>query len=163
VRFLAVLDPSSQELIDKNKKNELHLSNVIFKNDAEEDSKQRQTRRTIKKVMELFGGKLFLNVGKVSDLYRDILDLYQFYIKKRVNCLIFSEFNQMSLRLLCETGAKADNNKKFENYLKEYYEDAKKTLDKDMKTTLSNFNINEKSIIQLLHTGAHGLSIGQQI
>ena len=43
----------------------------------------------------------------------------------------------------------------FENYLKEHFENARKNLDQDIKTTLSNLNVNEKSIIQLLHTGAH--------
>lgn len=61
----------------------------------------------------------------------------------------------MSLRLLVETAAKDDNNKKLDNYIKAYFTEAKKTLDQDIKTTLSNQNVNEGSIVQLLHTGAH--------
>jgi predicted NodU family carbamoyl transferase len=61
----------------------------------------------------------------------------------------------MSLRLLCETAAKEDNNKKLENYLKGYFDEAKKNLNQDIKTTLSGQNVTEESIVQLLHTGAH--------
>jgi hypothetical protein len=147
---------SSQELIEKNKRNNLHLSNFSFKTDTEGERKQHQTRRVAKKERELFGGKLYLRIGKVSDLYRDILDLYQFYIQRKNELSsTFPSLIRMSLRLLCETAAKDDNNRKFENYLKEHFENARKNLDQDIKTTLSNLNVNEKSIIQLLHTGAH--------
>ena len=60
----------------------------------------------------------------------------------------------MALRLLCETAAK-DKNMKFDTYLKRNFNDAKQTLNQDIKTTLANQNVTEKSIIQLLHTGAH--------
>ena len=60
----------------------------------------------------------------------------------------------MALRLLCESAAK-DKNSKMDTYLSKYFDDAKKALDQDVKTTLSNNNVSKTSIVQLLHTGAH--------
>ena len=114
------------------------------------------TRRTAKKSKVLFGGKLYLQIGEVSNLYRDIEDLYQFYITKQHELSqTFPSLIRMSLRLLVETAAKDDNNKKLDNYIKAYFAEAKKSLNQDIKTTLSNQNVNENSIVQLLHTGAH--------
>ena len=67
----------------------------------------------------------------------------------------------MSLRLLCETAASDCNNMKLDTYLKKNFKNAKKNLDKDTKTTLSNHNITETSIVQLLHTGAHNYTASQ--
>jgi hypothetical protein len=60
----------------------------------------------------------------------------------------------MSLRLLCESAAN-DCKLTMDQYLKKYFKKAKENLDQDTKTTLSNHNVTEGSIIQLLHTGAH--------
>ncbi|WKZ20144.1 MAG: hypothetical protein QY310_06150 [Candidatus Jettenia sp. CY-1] len=155
-KVIEVLEPSSQQLIDQNKNNKLHLSTISFNNSKEENKNQRQSRRTSRKEFELFGGKLYLRMGDVSNLYRDIVDLYQFYItKKNGLSQTFPGLIRMSLRLLCETAAKEDNDKKLEIYLKGNFANAKKTLDRDIKTTLSNQNVNEGSLVQLLHTGAH--------
>jgi hypothetical protein len=95
-------------------------------------------------------------MGEVSNLYRDIVDLYQFYIEKKHELSqTFPSLIRMSLRLLCETAAKEDNNKKLDNYLKGNFAKAKETLNQDIKTTLATQNVNEDSIVQLLHTGAH--------
>jgi len=95
-------------------------------------------------------------MGETSDLYRDIVDLYDFY-KDRKDRLssTFSSLIRMSLRLLCETAAKEKNYTGIDNYLKSNYADAKKRLDQDTKTTLSNQGVDETKIVQLLHTGAH--------
>jgi hypothetical protein len=61
----------------------------------------------------------------------------------------------MSLRLLCEAAANDFKSNSMEQYLKSNFAKAKQNLDTDMKTTLSNQNVTESSIIQLLHTGAH--------
>ncbi|MBK6966852.1 MAG: hypothetical protein IPH20_23860 [Bacteroidales bacterium] len=37
------------------------------------------------------------------------------------------------------------------------------SLDKDIKTSLSNHNVNENSIVQLLHTGAHNYQSSSNI
>jgi len=155
-KVIEVLDPVSQQLIDQNKNNRHHLLRVNFGKEKTEDLNHRQSKRTAKKVSELFGGKLYLRMGDVSNLYRDIMDLFQFYVSKRDTLSqTFPGLIRMSLRLLCETAAKEDNNKKLENYLKGHFEKAKKNLDQNIKTTLSNQNINQGSIVQLLHTGAH--------
>lgn len=155
-KIIEILEPQSQKLIDQNKSNKLHLSKIKFGESKDGTKTTRQTKRTNKKDNELFGGKLYLRIGDVSNLYRDILDLYHFYIEKKDELSqTFPSLIRMSLRLLCETAAKEDNNKKFENYLKGHFSDAKSTLDQNIKTTLSNQNVNEASIVQLLHTGAH--------
>jgi len=154
-KAVEVLEPSSQQLIDQNKKKKPHSSRIIFGKPEDANKNKRQSRRTSKKITGLFGGKLYLRIGEVSNVYRDIVDLYQFYIKNKNRlsqtfpCLI-----RMSLRLLCETASK-DRKTKFDNYLKNNFKKAKKTLNQDVKTTLANQNVNENSIIQLLHTGTH--------
>lgn len=153
-KVVEVLDPVSQKLIDQNKKNKPRLTSLSFAAKPAPNRK-RQSRRTTKNVTELFGGKLYLRIGEVSNLYRDISDLYEFYIKKKAQLsLTFPSIIRMSLRLLCETAAK-DKNSKLENYIKNFFGQAKSTLDKDVKTTLANQNVKEESLVQLLHTGAH--------
>ncbi|MCF6159120.1 MAG: hypothetical protein E3K32_11275 [wastewater metagenome] len=155
-KVIEILDPSSQQLIIQNKNNKLHLSKISFNNPKEESKNQRQSRCTSRKEFELFEGKLYLRMGEVSNLYRDIVDLYRFYITKKNDLSqTFPGLIRMSLRLLCEIAAKEDNNKKLQNYLKGNFANAKKTLDQDIKTTLSSQNVNESSLVQLLHTGAH--------
>ena len=153
-KVFEVLDPSSQQLIDQNKKNRPHLAKIRF--DTKEITKPQQlSRRTAKKPSELFGGTLYLNIGDVSNLYRDIMDLYDFYVmKQHTLSQSFPGLIRMSLRLLCETASK-ERNKKIENFLKENFDDAKKMLDQDIKTTLAGQNVTKDTIMQLLHTGAH--------
>jgi len=163
-KVIEVLEPSSQQLIDQNKNSSSHLSKIRFDNFKEDNQNRRQSKRTSKKETELFGGRLYLRIGEVSNLYRDIMDLYQFYIEKKHELSqTFQGLIRMSLRLLCETAAKDDNNKKIENYLKGHFAEAKNTLDKDIKTTLSTHNVNENSIVQLLHTGAHNYQSSNNI
>lgn len=178
-KVVEVLKPSTQKLIDQNKdKNSQELdfqnkkvnnefqvgseeSKLVSKDSQDQEntsspSKPRQSSRTTKKASELFGGKLYLQKSSASDLYRDIVDLYDFYINKRGKLSSsFPSLIRMSLRLLCETAAKEKNYKKFENYLTKNYAEAKMLLDQDAKTTISNQGIDDKKIVQLLHTGAH--------
>ncbi len=150
-----VLSPYSQRLIDKNKSNESHPYKTEFAKPEDENRKQRQSKRTNKKENVLFGGRLYLRVGEVSNFYRDIVDLHQFYIdNKNTLSQSFPGLIRMSLRLLCETAAK-EQKKDFDRYLKENFDEAKGELSKDLKTTLSNQNVSRDSIVQLLHTGAH--------
>lgn len=158
-KVIEVLEPSSQKIIDQNKENGFQKSNIKFRNDqngSNKRNKKRQTKRTQKKSTELFGGPLYLKIGIASNLYRDIVDLYKFYnSNKKGLSQTFPGLIRMSLRLLCETAAKDDENKKLDSYLKTYFDRAKKNLDKDTKTTLANQNVTENSIVQLLQTGAH--------
>ncbi len=160
-KVVEVLKPSSQSLIDQNKKNKPSHSGANF-NNSKNTSKpkiKRQSRRAPEKKSEIFGGLLYLRIGDVSNLYRDIVDLHKFYINdKKQLSQTFPSLIRMSLRLLCETAAKGHNNTKFDNYLKNNFNEAKKSLNKDTKTTLANQNVSEKSIVQLLHTGAHNYS-----
>ena len=161
-KVIEVLSPTSQQLIDQNKSNKIHRSKISF-GAKEKEKKQIQTRRSAKKDTELFGGKLYLMMGDVSNLYRDIEDLYKFYIEKKHELSqTFPGLVRMSLRLLCETAAK-QKNKKIENFLKEHFANAKKTLDQDIRTTLANQNVKEESIMQLLHTGAHNYQSSNNI
>jgi len=154
-KVIEVLDPSLQQLIDQNKAKTSHISGIKF-NNSPSNSDQRQSRRIQKKATELFGGKLYLKIGDVSDLYRDIMDLYKFYLDNKDTlshsfpCLI-----RMSLRLICEAAQKDAGKSKLDEYLKEHFTEAKKTLNQDIRTTLANNNVTETSITQLLHTGAH--------
>ena len=162
-KVIEVLDPASQKLIEQNKGNAPKKHNIVFSESTNKLKKQRQSRHTSKKSLDLFGGRLYLNIGEVSDLYRDLVDLYQFYIdRKRRLSNTFPSLIRMGLRLLCETAAK-DKRTKLDNYIQNNFDEAKNKLDQDEKTTLSNQNISKSSIIQLLHTGAHSYQSSSNI
>jgi hypothetical protein len=193
-QVIEVLEPSTQELIDQNKggtprpitwnhgnsrskpeiNDEKSRNNEHKPEDLDNKTSQtknldnktsrRQSRRTIQKEAELFGGKLYLHTGKASDLYRDVVDLYAFYIdrKDRLSST-FPGLIRMSLRLLCETAATEKKYSSFDNYLKNNYAEAKRSLDQDAKTTLSNQSVDENKIVQLLHTGAHNYKSSNNI
>lgn len=154
-----VLAPSSQKLLDECKSNELKkLSINSGMSKPKIDAPPRQSRRTKPIGQYIFGGKLYLELGEVSDLYRDIWDLYNFYLdNQRKLSRTFPSMIRMSLRLLCESAAN-DKGEKMDRYLKQRFASAKETLDQDEKTTISNQNISENTIVQLLHTGAHNYS-----
>ncbi|HDH51569.1 MAG TPA: hypothetical protein ENH04_09215 [Nitrospirae bacterium] len=154
-KVIEVLEPSSQQLIDQNKKNKLRSSRISFGKSKATNKNKRQTQRTLKQKAELFGGKLYLRMGETSNLCRDIEDLYLFYIKdKHRLSQAFPSLIRMSLRLLCETAAK-DSRRNVDSYIKNNFQKAKTKLSQDVKTTLANQNVREESTIQLLHTGAH--------
>jgi hypothetical protein len=117
------------------------------------------TRRVKSEAFEFFGEKLILAPGDVSNLYRDINDAYEYYQKNK-NKLSnkFPCILRMALRLICETAA-TSNNLTMDKYLRVNFSIAKATLNKDKKTILANFSINEESIIRLLHTGAHDYTV----
>lgn len=155
-KVVEVLDPINQQLVDLRKNvepQEINSSNLNLNESRK--TKQIQTRRTRKKSDVIFGGMLYLNPGDVGNLYRDIADLYKFYCDNRKTLSsLFPCLIRMSLRLLCEAAAK-DCNQGLDVYVKSRFQSAKSTLDSDAKTTLSNSNVTETSIMQLLHTGAH--------
>lgn len=155
-KVIEILEPSNQKKISRNKAKKSHLSKITFRSNEDNEPKtQRQTARTRKRKTEIFGGKLFLTLGETSNIYRDIEDLYKFYITRKDSLSdSFPGIIRMALRLLCESAAK-DNNSKFGKYLKQYFSQAKKNLSSDIRTTLSNQNVSEDSIVQLLQTGAH--------
>ena len=192
-QVIQVLEPSTQRLIVQNKdkktrpitlnhahsENKSGINNEKSKNSEYKsenlDNKApqfenlnnktlRQSRRTPQKEAELFGGKLYLHSGETSDLYRDIVDLYSFYVDRNNRLSsTFSGLIRMSLRLLCETAAKEKTYSKLDNYLINNYAEAKKNLDQDARTTLSSQGVGEKKIVQLLHTGAHNYKSSSNI
>lgn len=153
-KIIDVLDKSSRSLIDNNKKKPLSKIQVSASGTTTAPSK-KQAPRTKKIEAEIFNGKLYIKSGQVSDLYRDIVDLYGFYQQKKDTfSQYFPSLVRMALRLLCETAAR-DNGQTLDKYLKDNFANAKKNLDQDAKTTLSSQNVSEGTIIQLLHIGAH--------
>jgi hypothetical protein len=165
-KVIEVLDKKTQEQIDNNKDNELNAIKVNFRaptNNKNGIGKPRLTKRKQKKEEMLFGGKLYLNIGDVSDLYRDIDDLYNYYLENRDKLSpSFASLIRMALRLFCETAAK-ENNVEMKKYIETHFTNAKKSLTKDIKTTLSNQNVTETSLVQLLHTGAHNYQSSNNI
>lgn len=161
-KIIEVLDKSSRNLIETNKKKP--LSKVqINATGTTTALKKKQAPRTKKKDSELFNGKLYLKTGQVSDLYRDIVDLFGFYQqKKNIFSQYFPSLVRMALRLLCETAAN-DNGQTLDKYLKSNFKNAKKNLDNDVKTTLSTQNVSERTITQLLHIGAHNYQAGNNL
>ncbi|MCF8057264.1 MAG: hypothetical protein K9K37_11585 [Desulfocapsa sp.] len=167
-KVIEVLEPSSQKIIDQNKNNKPKPFGVNFNKSKRVVSgsatTKRQSPRTPPKKTEIFGGLLYLRMGEVGNLYRDIVDLYGFYIKERSRLSqAFPSLIRMSLRLLCEKAAKDSNDMKLDNYLKKYFTEAKDRLDQDGKTTLSTQNITETSIVQLLHIGAHNYASAKNL
>ena len=167
-KVLEVLDPSNQKIIDQNRKKkarEVHLDSVST---GEEDStktteSQRRSRRTNSNKNQIFGGHLYLQIGPVSNLYRDICDLYKFYTENKNHLSdAFPSLIRMALRLLCETAAK-ECKQDLGNYTNSRFAAAKATMDQNEKTTLSNQNVTASSIVQLLQTGAHNYTASSDV
>lgn len=153
-QVLEVLDPSSQRIIEEHKKNKFREVNV-GNNTNNKTAKPKQSKRVRMKATEIFGGKLYLRHGGVSNLYRDIYDLYTYYTDNKSSLSeTFPNLIRMALRLLCEAAAR-DCGEAMDKFVKSRFQKAKSTMEQDEKTTLSNNNVTETSIIQLLHTGAH--------
>lgn len=114
-----------------------------------------KTPRTQKDIDNLFGGDLQLIKSDTNDIYRDIIDLYKFYIsKKDTLSKSFPSLIRMALRLLVESAT--EESQSIQDYVKLNFDSAKKGLSKNHKTTLSNNSIKgQKELIQLLHSGAH--------
>lgn len=153
-KVVEVLQPKNQRTISKNKNKKTHLAKILFKKPATV-KKDKVTPRTKKKAKVIFGSKLFLKQGETSNIYRDIVDLHGYYIKQKDKLSeSFPSLIRMSLRLLCESAAK-DKKTKLDNYLKKNFDEAKKDLDTNTKTLLSNQNVSKASITQLIQSGAH--------
>jgi hypothetical protein len=155
-KVIEVLNPSSQRIIEEHKKHKAREVDLKAKAAVVGGTtNQKQSKRVRTKATEIFGGSLYLRIGSISNLYRDIADLHAFYCDEKDSLSdIFPCLIRMALRLLCEAAAE-DCKQKMDQYIKSRYLKAKGTLDQDAKTTLSNNNVTDTSIIQLLHTGAH--------
>lgn len=116
---------------------------------------QRKTAREKNKAQALFGQDLVLKKGDTNNIYMDVLDLHDFYSKNASKLSKnFPALIRMSLRLLIESAT--PKTKGIADYVNNNFENAKKQLTQDQKTTLANNSINgAKSLIQLLQSGAH--------
>ncbi|MDR3706422.1 MAG: hypothetical protein P4L28_11015 [Paludibacteraceae bacterium] len=159
------LDTRVRNLIDSKNNNAYTKVNISEnKFEAENDgSKQvRKTRRIDNSnKIAFFGNDLYLKAGDVNNLYRDISALNAYYCSNKSSLSnSFPAIIRMSLRLLSESAAK-DNNLGLSQYIAKNFEAAKKNLSQEEKTLLSVINVNEKSLIQLLNTGAHDYAAGK--
>lgn len=122
-------------------------------------STQRKTAREKNRAQALFGHDLVLKKGDTNNIYMDVLDLYDFYIKdtQKKNPKLSKNFPaliRMSLRLLVESAT--PKTKGIADYVNANFSNAKKQLTQDQKTTLANNSIsNAQSLIRLLQSGAH--------
>ena len=163
-KIVEPLEPSIRKMIDENKQSNkfrpVSFQDSRRSNQSLTPKAQAPTITKRKKSKDVFfGSKLYLSSGPVNNLYRDIDDLNTFYLNRESSLTNgFPNIIRMSLRLLCETAAKDNNYDRFNLYIEKYYANAKSNLSQDAKTTLANYSINDKSIIQLLHTGAHSYS-----
>ena len=137
---------------------------------------QRLNRRTKDEDQIIFGEKLSLQQGDVNNLYRDICDLYSYWVdcnnSKNAKVKLsptFPSIIRMSLRLLVETAAK-DINASWEikDYIKEHFDLAKKSMTQEQKTTLSSICGGGKTatgdnIVSLLNIGAHQYTASKDI
>lgn len=120
-----------------------------------------RTRRKGGQGLTVFGGSLSLKAGHINNLYRDIEYLYRSYQNDKKNGRKkFSEdfivIFRMSLRMLAEAACKdIDENKQLAPFLKDYFDNAKGSLNQDEKTSLSNQSVEKSKIVQLFQTGAH--------
>jgi len=156
-KIIEVLEKKSRDIIEKNKDKLYNgLKFEDFKPEFSETGKSpRKPRRVKKGENQLFGKTLPLIRGDVANLYRDIVDLNDFYQKdKNKLSESFAGLIRMSLRLLAETAAK-EKKYKLQDYLISRYDEAKEKLDQDEKTSLYTQNVTKKNITNLLHIGAH--------
>jgi len=127
--------------------------------EPDEPLPKRKTAREKDKTQAFFGQNLVLKKGDTNNIYQDVLDLYDFYtkdIQKSEPRLSknFPALIRMSLRLLVESAVV--KTKGIADYVNINFDNAKKQLTQDQKTTLSNNSISgAKSLIQLLQSGAH--------
>jgi hypothetical protein len=163
-QVLEVLEKENRQIINKNSKNIFQKISVVQPVIPQVTiSVKKQTPRTKKKAPEFFDGLLYLVKGPVSDLYRDISDLYQHYIKYQNDfSQYFPSLLRMSLRLLVE-GAASDVNLPSGKYIQKYFTDAKANLSPDSKTTLYSKNVKEETLLNLLHIGAHNYTAANDL
>jgi len=114
-----------------------------------------RTRRKQSPGLLIFGGSLALKPGHINNLYRDIEHIYKIY--KNGNQTFSNDFVvifRMSLRMLAETAGR-EFNKELKDYLLDNFDQAKKSLNTDERTSLSSQSVEKGKIVQLFQTGAH--------
>jgi hypothetical protein len=161
-KIIEVLNKETRSLIEKNKSNNFRKIRVESSS-LKLDIKKKITPRTKKKDQTIFNETLYIKSGQVSDLYRDIVDLYTHYSEnKDTFSQFFPSVIRMALRLLTEAAAE-DMQMKLQTYVQTFFSDAKKMLNQDLKTTLSVQNVTIQTMPQLLHIGAHNYQAGNDM
>lgn len=118
-----------------------------------------RTRRTKKDGHEIFGRPLILKRGQVNDLYRDICDLFGYYSNRRTSLSKgFPALLRMAMRLIVDTARSDFQLDKIDDYVNQFFRKGKKCLSTDEKTLLHAHNVNESTLVNLLHIGAHSYS-----
>lgn len=165
--ILGVLDTRTKDIINKNKSARHRIiddlgnvsslpqhSSIIHTNRL-----NKRTKRVKSNNIVLFGGPLYLKSGDINNLYRDICEIYDYYENNKIKFSnSFLSIVRMSLRLLCESASKDLGNSKIDNYISAYSKEAKSRLSQNTKTFLSNLNVSDNTLPQLLHTGAYDYS-----
>lgn len=162
---VGVLDADSKRIVEEHKKHKARpvAVDAAENGDAKNMGNTRRSKRVRTKATHIFGGPLYLRHGDVSNLYRDIVDLHEFYHEKKASLSeVFPSLIRMALRLLCEAAAK-ECRQEIAAYIASRFQRVKSTLDQNAKTTLSNHNVTEKSLVQLLHTGAHNYAASANV
>lgn len=146
-QVFGVLNPTTKKIIQNNSDKIKRKVGAISSNRTTPTLPKKKRTPIVKvKDLELFGETLSLKSGDVNNLYRDIDTLYKFYKNpKSATSSTFHVLIRMALRLLCEIAAQ-DHNKSLDQYVRENYDIAKNTLDKDVKTFLANQQVKKESI-----------------
>ncbi|MFA6273556.1 MAG: hypothetical protein WC662_00140 [Candidatus Paceibacterota bacterium] len=132
----------------------------ILNKETDNSNGIKKTQRTKLNSVTFFGRNLCLKKGDTNDIYRDITDLFNFYQNnKTILSKSFCSLIRMSLRLIVESAT----DKKIDDYVNSNFDNGKKKLLADEKTTLSNNSVTQNSLIKLLHTGAHKYSASSNI
>ena len=153
-----------QDLKNKIKKFEkIDTKPVNYHEDITIPFPARKTKRQNNKKNILFGGSIELRDSVTNDLYRDIVDLYEYYEKNKSKLSnTFPNLIRMALRLLIDSTN--DNQKDdISKYINSNFDGGKTKLSKDQKTTLSGNNVTKDKLASLLHTGAHNYSNASNI
>jgi hypothetical protein len=160
----SVLNSDTLKIIKKNKQNRKKQVDLSSEDDNLDSSgKLRQAPKSKLPKLFIFGGTLYLKKSNANDLYRDIAELYQYYLSYR-RSVSSSFFNiiRMALRLLAEVAAN-EKQTKMDRYLTNHFDQAKSIMTIDHKTHLSNHNVTKSNIVQLLQTGAHNYTASTNI
>lgn len=147
---------------DDNTTNQADLETTYTENQTssenagdKDESTTPRTRRKDRPGLTIFGGSLSLKSGHINNLYRDIEQLYDLYKRKEVTFSgDFIVIFRMSLRMLAETAAR-EVNKDLKSYLTENFDQAKRNLNQNEKTSLSSQSVEKGRVVQLFQTGAH--------
>lgn len=152
------------ELKGKIKKFEkTNTKQVNYQKDITTSPTARKTKRQNNKKNILFGGTIELKDGVTNDLYRDMVDLCEYYEKNKSKLSnTFPNLIRMALRLLIDS-TKQNQEDDISKYINSNFDVGKTKLSKDQKTTLSGNNVTKDKLASLLHTGAHNYSNASNI